>query len=523
VERGSVRRLQAGLERVADDPRELLLDLRTDAGIDPTTAAHLVRELAMTQLADVQIAARPRRTAAELIAADHAVIEGEMDGHPWLVPNKGRLGFGHRDYLAHAPEQARPVTLSWIAVHRSRASWTAVPTLDHDVLLATELDPQMVRAFRSVLRSAGADPASYLWFPVHPWQWDHVVLPLFAADLATGDMIPLGVGPDRYLPQQSIRTLSNLDAPMRHNVKLPLSILNTLVWRGLPTDRTGAAPAVTRFLHGIVAADPFLTECRPVLLGEVAAITVEQREYARLPGAPYQYLELLGCIWRQPVPAMLDPGEQAMTLAALLHVGSDGVPVVQALVQRSGMAPRSWLRSFLHAMLPPLLHMLYRYGTVFSPHGENAMLLHRDGVPTRLGIKDFVDDVNLVDVDLPELADLEPEVAVTLLREPADWICQFLWAALFIGHFRYLSSIVEDSLAVPEREFWALARAEILDHQARFPQLSERFRLFDLLRPRFARICLNRNRLLLDGYADRPERPHAAVHGTVPNALHDVR
>jgi siderophore synthetase component len=35
--------------------------------------------------------------------------------------------------------------------------------------------------------------------------------------------------------------------------------------------------------------------------------------------------------------------------------------------------------------------------------------------------------------------------------------------------------------------------------------------------PRFTRICLNRNRLLLDGYADRPEGPHAATHGSVAN------
>ena len=75
---------------------------------------------------------------------------------------------------------------------------------------------------------------------------------------------------------------------------------------------------------------------------------------------------------------------------------------------------------------------------------------------------------------------------------------------------------------MPEREFWSLVRAEILDHQGRFPGLAERFAMFDLLRPRFARVCLNRNRFLLDGSGDRPDRPHAAVHGTVPNALHDA-
>jgi dihydrofolate reductase len=60
----------------------------------------------------------------------------------------------------------------------------------------------------------------------------------------------MGQGPDEYLPQQSIRTLTNVSAPHRHHLKLPLSILNTLVWRGLPTERTLAAPRVTEFLGG---------------------------------------------------------------------------------------------------------------------------------------------------------------------------------------------------------------------------------------------------------------------------------
>jgi siderophore synthetase component len=54
------------------------------------------------------------------------------------------------------------------------------------------------------------------------------------------------------------------------------------------------------------------------------------------------------------------------------------------------------------------------------------------------------------------------------------------------------------------------------------PDQADRYKTFDLLAPRFAKICLNRNRLLTDGYADRPERPHAAAHGSVRNALDEV-
>lgn len=135
------------------------------------------------------------------------------------------------------------------------------------------------------------------------------------------------------------------------------------------------------------------------------------------------------------------------------------------------------------AMLPPLLHFLYRYGTVFSPHGENAIVVFdAHDVPVRLAVKDFVDDVNLSDQDLPELRGIPAEVADVLLRDRPDFLCQFLHSGLFIGVYRYLAPLLDQQLGLPEAEFWALLREEILRYQARFPELRERFELFDLFR-----------------------------------------
>ena len=141
-------------------------------------------------------------------------------------------------------------------------------------------------------------------------------------------------------------------------------------------------------------------------------------------------------------------------------------------------------------------------------------------MPVRLAVKDFVDDVNVSAVPLPEHASMPEDVRDVLLTEPPDFLPQFIHSGLFVGVFRYLAPLCAEQLAVPEAEFWTLVRAEILRHQARFPELKDRYEMFDLLAPRIDRLCLNRNRLLLDGYRDRPERPHAAVHGTVPNPLH---
>src|SRR5690606_36383870 len=124
-----------------------------------------------------------------------------------------------------------PLRLPWIAVHRGLAEFRAVPTLSEYGLLAEELGEATVAGFRDVLRGRGADPGAYVWLPVHPWQLDHVVRTLWAPELATGRIVELGEAPDRYLPTQAIRTLSDIDCPRRRQVKLPLRISNTSVYR----------------------------------------------------------------------------------------------------------------------------------------------------------------------------------------------------------------------------------------------------------------------------------------------------
>ncbi|WP_097972297.1 IucA/IucC family siderophore biosynthesis protein [Streptomyces sp. gb14] len=504
------------------DPLTFLTRARDLLGLDGTTLGHLIRELTLTLSADARLD-HTALTADRLAALDYAELEGHQTGHPWLVASKGRLGFSAADAARFTPETRSPLRLPWIAVSTRIAQFRGVGRVSTpDQLYAGELDPDVRDAFADVLRARGHAPEDYFYLPVHSWQWDEWIVPLFAPAIAAGDIVALHTDGDARLPQQSIRTFANVDRPERHTVKLPLSILNTLVWRGLPTERTLAAPAVTAWVQGLCEGDPFLREtCRVILLGEVASVAVEHPLYDHLPEAPYQYKELLGAIWREPLPPRLAPGERARTLASLIHTDPAGRAFTAELVERSGLSPETWLKRLFAALLPPLLHFLYRYGTVFSPHGENAIVVFDENdVPVRLAIKDFVDDVNVSARALPEHASMPDEVRAVLLTEEPSFLTQFIHSGLFVGVFRYLSPLCEEQLGVSEDTFWSLVRAEIVRHHARFPELKERFELFDMLTPEIERLCLNRNRLHVDGYRDRASRPHAAIHGTVPNPLH---
>jgi siderophore synthetase component len=507
VAQGSVTRDGAQTE----DPFRLLLDLHAAWGLDPQTTALTVAELSATLAADAHLL-RTGRPVAELADLSHAELEGHQTGHPWIFANKGRIGFSAADRRAYAPESRNLHRLMWIAVHPELAEYHGPPKL-----LERELDPHPRTVF------SRRDPGGYVWLPVHPWQWDEIVIPLYAAEFAAGRMVPLGEAPDRYLAQQSIRTFANVDRPDRFDVKLPLSILNTMVYRGIPTELARAAPHGTRWIHAIRDRDPFLRDtCRVILPGEVAAATVRHPVLAEIPAVPYKYTELLGALWREPLAAQLIPGERARALAALLHLDPAGASLAAELVRRSGLPAVEWLRRLFAALLPPILHYLYRYGLAFNPHGENtAIVFDEHDIPVRVAIKDFVDDMKLLTSDLPEYAGLPAETRAVLIRGTAGDLTASVVKSLFVCVLRYLAPICADHLAVPEPTFWSLVRDEILSYQHRFPDLADRFTLFNLFAPTFERICLNRERLLGSGYHDRPERdaPFHLDATPLPNPL----
>ncbi|MGW0663435.1 IucA/IucC family protein [Streptodolium elevatio] len=527
IQPGSVLRVADGAAAPATDPARLIVDARAELGLGPDATARLVRDVSVALLVAARDDARERPSAAELADMAYLDLEGRVGGRPGLVPDRVRPGFSATDATRWAPEARNPIRLPWAAVHRAVAGWhTSSPDLTEQRLLAEELDPSTRRRFKARLRDRGLDPADYIWLPVHPWQWDEMVLPLFAEDLAYGRIVPLGDGgPDRYLPRQAAGGFTNLDRPGRRDVALPLAGPETPLC--LPVSRpTPSSPQTTRWLVDRYHADPFLHgESRVVLLADLASVTVRHPHLDAVRddagGRPYR--ALLGASWSEPLAARLDAGELARPLPALLYRDHHGRALVTELAARSGLAPREWLRWLCSALLPPLLHLLYRYGLAVPAFGESLVVVSDAGeVPVRLAVRDTARGLlACVDADgtpFPETDGLPLATAAApgapgrhgTAYRPGD-LGRLFGGGLFGGPLRHLSVLADDDLGVPEPVFWALVRAEVARYQQRFPDLKERYAQFDLLGPRLARHSPNRDRL--SGW--RPGPPE-----TVPSPLH---
>ncbi|MEU5091548.1 IucA/IucC family siderophore biosynthesis protein [Streptomyces sp. NPDC021356] len=497
---------------------DFFVELRKTLGLSDDVLPVYLEEISSTLSSTCYKLSKPQVTSAELAKGSFQDVEtGMTEGHPCFVANNGRLGFGVHEYRSYAPETASPLRLVWLAAHRSRAAFTAGTGIEYEAFLRAELGEETVRRFHGVLTAQGLDPADYLFIPVHPWQWWNKLSVTFAAEVARRYLVCLGEGDDEYLAQQSVRTFFNISHPEKHYVKTALSVLNMGFMRGLSAAYMEATPAINDWLARLIAGDPVLKDTGLTVIRERAAVGYRHLEYEAATDRHSPYRKMLAALWRQSPVSSLRDGESPATMASLLHVDHEGASFAGALIARSGLPPRQWLRRYLRAYLVPLLHSFYAYDLVFMPHGENVILVLEDGVVRRAVFKDIAEEIAVMD---PE-AVLPPEVSRIRVEVPEDHKLLSLFTDVFDCFFRFLAAILAEEGVLGEDGFWATVAEVVRAYQESVPELAERFRQYDLFAPEFALSCLNRLQLRDNRQMVDLSDPSGALQlvGTLANPL----
>ncbi|WP_055490129.1 IucA/IucC family siderophore biosynthesis protein [Streptomyces sp. TP-A0356] len=491
VDPDSISRHRDGAE-LPLDPLDFFIELRKSLGLSDEVLPVYLEEISSTLSSACYKLTKPKVTAAELARSGFQDIEtGMTEGHPCFVANNGRLGFGVHEYLSYAPETASPVRLVWLAAHRSRAAFTAGAGIEYESFVRQELGAGTVQRFHARLTDRGLDPADYLLIPVHPWQWWNKLAVTFAAEVARGHLVCLGEGDDEYLAQQSIRTFFNRSHPEKHYVKTALSVLNMGFMRGLSAAYMEATPAINDWLAQLVENDPVLKSTGLSVIRERAAVGYRHLEYEAATDRYSPYRKMLAALWRESPVTSLQEGETLATMASLAHVDHVGASFAGALIERSGLAPTEWLRRYLRAYLTPLLHSFYAYSLVFMPHGENVILVLKDGAVRRAIFKDIAEEIAVMD---PE-AVLPPEVRRIRVEVPEDKKLLSIFTDVFDCFFRFVAANLASEGVLEEEDFWRTVAEIVHEYQDANPELAERFRQYDLFAPEFALSCLNRLQL----------------------------
>ncbi|OIJ98893.1 IucA/IucC family protein [Streptomyces monashensis] len=389
----------AGPEGPIRGPAQLLaqLGLRTPAA--ERLAAELdnsVVNLALARAANAAGTPPPKDPAD----AEQAVV----DGHPQHPCCRTRTGMSIADVLAYAPEHHPVVRLALLRVTADR--WQGTGDW-----------PRHLRDGDTIL------------LPLHPWQRDHVLA--HHPDVTVmEETIPAR-------PLLSLRTLAPLGVLPGCHIKTALDVQVTNYRRTISPAEVADGPQLSDLVAAVIDKAGYGGSLRVLRELGGGAVRVDGRPSASL-----------AAMIRESTECCLDPGEIAVPLTAVHGTGATVV---------SG-DPVRWLADFAGLVLPPALTLL-SMGVALEAHGQNTLVVLRDGRPVRVLYRDL-DGVRVSPRRLARCGFTLPPLVGTRAGDDVGALHTKLFGGLISGVFSELVDVLSRTRAADPRALWG-AVAEV--------------------------------------------------------------
>lgn len=405
-------------------------------------------------------------------------LESEIiEGHPYHPCFKSRTGFTIDDHKHYGPEAKQSFTLQWVAVRRS---YVRISVLEEEEnFWKRELGHLLWEDLLATLAVFDGTFEEYTFLPVHPWQWHNMKHEL-AGLMEQKDLIPLNVQGDCYRATQSVRTLWNFTNPKKAQLKCSMNMVNTSSLRKLHAHAVCAAPHISEWLKQVIQLDAYLREeASLVVLEEYAGIIFEpnaNKHSSKLEGQ-------LGSIWRESVRSYMKDEEEAVPFTVLMMMEKDGRPFIDDWLCRYGT--EEWVKRLIEVSVIPVWHLLVAHGIAVEAHAQNMILLHQNGWPTRVVLRDFHDSVEYMEEFIADRS-LIPDFETIHDRFKDAPVDHYYWMSsvealrelamdtLFVFHLSELSYVLEEQYGFAETHFWSRVKDGIQKHFERFPSLCSR-------------------------------------------------
>ncbi len=457
--------LEATLEDLVDE----LLSTRKDK-VRLLEELHLTSKLCQWNERHLQMPMSRRNSSYEELESEI------MEGHPYHPCFKSRTGFTIDDHKNYGPEAKQSFTLQWVAVRRS---YVRITVLEEESFWKRELGHLLWEDLLAKLAIFGGTFDDYTFLPVHPWQWHNLKMEL-AGLIEQKNLIPLNVKGDYYRATQSVRTLWNVSHPEKAQLKCAMNMVNTSSLRKLHSHAVCAAPPISSWLKQVIQLDAYLQkEASLIVLEEYAGIIFEpnaKKHSSKLEGQ-------LGTIWRESVRLYMKDEEEAVPFTVLMMMERDGRPFIDDWLSRYGA--EEWVKRLIEVSVIPVWHLLVAHGMAVEAHAQNMILLHQNGWPTRVVLRDFHDSIEYMEEFIADRS-LVPDFATIHERFKDAPVDQYYWMSslealrelimdtLFVFHLSELSYLLEEQYDFAETHFWCQVKDSLQKHLERFPSLCAR-------------------------------------------------
>jgi 3,4-dihydroxybenzoyl-citryl-spermidine/N-citryl-spermidine--spermidine ligase len=392
-------------------------------------------------------------------------LESELtEGHMYHPCFKARTGFSISDHALYGPEAKGVFPLRWAAVKRTSARVSLLE--DEKNFWKRELGLHFWKNIMDELGELGKSFEEYTFLPIHPWQMK------FIEEKSNEELILLESRGDTYRATQSVRTLWNTVHPKKAHIKLSMNMINTSSLRTLESHTVCAAPHISKWISEVVKSDEFLKDRSSLII---------LKEYAGVAFQPELKSSVkLGAIWRENVLDYMEEGEEAVPFTALPLVELDGFPFVNDWLRCYGI--EKWLKQFLQISVIPVWHLLVAHGIAVEAHAQNMILIHKNGWPIRVALRDFHDSMEFNREYLskpnstPNFSNIHENFR-TIEANQFYWMSstealrELVMDTLFVFHLTELSNCLEEHYQYDEEKFWEQVKSTINEHITLFPNL----------------------------------------------------
>ena len=463
-----------------------------------------IKELRHTLVNETQSQILASNIPVPIDTLTYEQLEGYLTaGHPYHPCFKSRIGFDLQDNYDYGPEFDQNIDVVWLAVKKELLVSNTTTGIDinewvKDYVGADEFDALNAKLIE-VLTIANETANDYCLIPAHPWQWQNTLVQALQPLLATQEVIYLGDAGHQYRAQQSIRSLTMLGNSDENGnndtinekayLKLSMHLINTSSTRILAKHTVMNAAVVTTWLNQLIVDDKTAQALPIAFLGETVGVSLNH-EALRARG--YQHPNMYGglaAIWRENVSQHLSTGQTAFPLNGVSYINADDSHLIDPWLDKYGV--ETWIAQLIKVTVTPLLHILFGYGVALECHAQNIVLVHENGYPIKVLLKDLHDGVRYSPEHLtqqhlrPDFYSLPPAHAALnrgsfIETEDTDGIRDMTVACLFFVALSDIAIFMQTHYHYSEVAFWQQVADCVTDYQTSHPEHQVRFDLFDV-------------------------------------------
>ncbi|MFW2435530.1 IucA/IucC family protein [Staphylococcus cohnii] len=316
-----------------------------------------------------------------------------IEGHPIHPGAKLRKGMTPETVINYSAEFGNAISLQFILIHKSIAKAQTYIEEENDLLF------RMFEGLKAaVMNHVGRDQINqYYVMVVHPWQYDHILLQEYKAELNTKKVIPIDYQ-QSYYAGLSFRTLMPKYPEKLPHIKLSTNVHITGEIRTLSEQTTINGPQVTRILNDIKQNDSLFKHINADTIDELAGIHF----YNSLDETTIRTKrsEQLGTLFRTNIYQLIKNDTTPIIPSALVtSTIYNDEPLIVSLIKKYKeknklptfeIAALSWIQQYSQALIDITIPLYVKYGIALEAHLQNSIATFtEDGLLDTLYIRDF--------------------------------------------------------------------------------------------------------------------------------------